>query len=303
MPNRASLSQQLDFDPPVKRWNQNLLASCAPPPTPSKNGRWVFQKASAEPTFFPLVPVVRSKTVIMCTPHIVAVRLCDSFRLRSIEAKYNESQAICKTRKSNLTYSINLYDDKEQEGNTIMEVIRINGCGFAFRREREVVIASAQGKGGVPSPLSNLPAMSKVPEAFLLQNFKPPSKREHEDTIMYASNRLHSNKYDAQLFVLRNLSAITSSNKVNQESAQIISELIMKNSFHIQERLVSILASSCLPLEDNNEDHVQTMVNACLSLFSNVLSLLSNLELLENFLIEYENNDDFVNSIIPRFKL
>lgn len=252
--------------------------------TPSKSGRWVFRFAQELP-FFQLA----NSIVIMYSPHIVAARLYDSLRLRSVHAKYNGSQAIC-TTSSYLTYSIDLYDDKD--GNTAMEVIRINGCGFAFRREREAVLAAAQGKGGVPP--SSLPVMLKMPED-LLRDFKAPTEREHEDTLMRASDQLHSNKFEVQLFVLKNLAAITCSDKVNQEAAQIMSRLILKNTSNVQELVVSILASC---LEDYNDHNVQ-MINSCLSIFSNALALLSDLKLLENFMIEHENNDEFVSDVIP----
>lgn len=251
---------------------------------PSRNGRWVFQYAQPIP-FFPLTNAI----VIMYSPHIVAARLYDSLRLRSVDTQYDGSTAIC-TTSSYLTYSINLYDDKE--GNTMMEIIRIDGCGFAFRREREAVVAAAQGKGGIPP--SNLPVMLKIPEN-LLKDFKAPTEREHEDTLMRASDQLHSDKFEVQLFVLRNLSAITCSDKVNQESAQIMSRLIMKNSSNVQELIVSILRSC---LEDYNDRNVQ-MINSCLSIFCNALSLLSDLKLLENFLLEDESSDDYVNEVIP----
>lgn len=252
--------------------------------TPSKSGRWVFQFAQTLP-FFPLGNAI----VIMYSPHIVAARLYDSLRLRSVHTTYDGSQAIC-TTSSYLTYSIDLYDDKE--GNTMMEVIRINGCGFAFRREREAVMAAAKGKGGVPP--SSLPVILKIPED-LLRDFKAPTEREHEDTLMRATDQLHSNKFEVQLFVLKNLSAITSSDKVNQESALIMSRLILKNTSNVQDLVVSILASC---LEDYSDRNVQ-MINSCLSIFTNSLALLSDLKLLENFMIEHENNDEFVTNITP----
>lgn len=252
--------------------------------TPSQNGKWVFP----EPKVLPPFPLEKA-IVVMFSAHIIAARICDSLRLRSVHAKYDESQAIC-TTSSYLTYSIDLYNDGE--GHTMVDIIRISGCGFAFRREREVIIAAAQGKGGVPP--SSLPIILKIPPD-LLRDFKAPSEREHEDTLIRASDQLHSNNYDVQLFVLKNLAALTCSDKVNQESAQIMSRLLMKNSSDVQSLIVSILGSC---LEEYNEYNVQ-MINSCLSIFCNALSLLSDLKLLENMLIENDNNIEFVDNIIP----
>lgn len=253
--------------------------------TPSKNGKWVFLDAKP----LPLFPLEKGVVSIMFSAHIIAARICDSLRLRSVHTKYNESQAIC-TTSSYLTYAINLYDDTQ--GSTLIEVIRIHGCGFEFRREREAVINAAQGKGGIPP--SNLPMMLKIPEE-LLKTYKAPTEREHEDTLMRASEQLHINKYDVQLFVLKNLAAITSSDKVNQESAQIMSRLIMRNICDMRALVVSIL-STCL--EDYNQRNVE-MINSCLAIFSNAFSLLSDLKLLETILLDDEDSDDFIENIIP----
>ena len=256
--------------------------------TPGKAGKWTFEHAKELPPF-PL-----EKAIVISYPsHIVAARICDSLRLRSVHSKYNESQAIC-TTSTYLSYTIDLYED--QESRTYLELIRNNGCGFAFRREREAVINSAQGKGGIPP--SSLPTMMKLPEE-LRRNFKAPTEREHEDTLLRASDQLHSNKYDVQMFVLKNLSAITSSDKVNQESAQIMSRLIMSNSSEIQSLIVTVLETS---LEKYNETNVE-LINSCLTIFSNALALLSDLKLLENILLENDNNPEFIEKVIPHLIL
>lgn len=253
--------------------------------TPSRNGKWTFQRAQALP-FFPLT----NATVIMFSPHIVAARLCDSFRLRSVHAEYDGPQATC-TTSSYLTYSVTLYEE-EGGGNTMLEVIRIDGCGFAFRKEREAIVASAQGKGGVPP--SQLPVMMKLSEP-ILQNFKAPTEGEHEDMLLRASDQLQSSKYKTRMFHLEHLSALSSADKVNQETAQIMSRLMMKNSSRIQERLLVII-TVCLT---NYDDHNKRMINHCVSFLHNALSLLSDLDLLEDFLIEYEHNVDFVTKVVP----
>lgn len=249
-----------------------------------KAGKWTFEHGKELPPF-PL-----EKAIVITYPsHIVAARICDSLRLRSVHAKYNGAQAICITS-TYLSYTIDLYED--EEARTYLELIRINGCGFAFRREREAVVNAAQGKGGIPP--SSLPTIMKLPEE-LRRDFKAPTEREHEDTLLRASDQLHSNKYDVQMFVLKNLSAITSSDKVNQESAQIMSRLIMKNSSDIQSLVVSVLETS---LKNYNETNVE-LINSCLTIFSNALSLLSDLKLLENILLENDSNSEFIENVIP----
>lgn len=250
--------------------------------SPSTNGKWVFSKAKELP-LFPLDKAV----VEHISSHIVAARVCDSLCRRSVHAEYDGSRALCITS-SYLTYSIDLYDDGE--GNCLIEIIRIDGCGFAFRREREAIMSAAQGFGGVPP--SSLPTMMKMPEE-MLKAFKPPSDREHQDTLMRASDQLHSNKVAVQQFVLRNLAAITSPDKVNQESAIKISNLIMDNTSDMRTLLVSILGAF---IQEDSDRNVQ-LINACLTTFSNVLSQLSDMNILRNLLLN--DQSDFIDVFIP----
>ena len=267
----------------------------------NKPGKWVFQ----HPKQLPLFPLSKAAVVIMFPSHIIASRICDSLRLRSIHAEYNESQAIC-TTSSYIRYSVDLYDDGD--GNTMVEIIKISGNGFAFRKEREMVMNAARGKGGItPSNLPNSKMLKLPPAKTPITQLPPPptttTERNFEENLVRRAGdqlHLHSNNSDLQLSVLENFSAMTSPSKINQESAQSLSRAILSNDLNFQSTIVSILASQLQKQQQETNDEKtnrdksrkQLMINACLSIVNNALSLLSDLNFLENILIENNNESD-----------
>lgn len=287
--------------------NTNIRGSLQP----SKTGKWVFRHAKKLPSF----PLSKAAVAIMFPSHIIASRICDSLRLRSIHVEYNESQAIC-TTSSYIKYSVDLYD--VGDGNTMVEIIKISGNGFAFRKEREMVMNAARGKGGITP--SNLPNsnMLKLPPAKspITRPPSPPTTTERkfeENLLRRASDQLHlhSNNYDLQLSILQNLSAMTSPSKINQESALAISRAILSNFCNLQSTIVSILASQLQQqrqeqetndeIRNRNKSRKQLVINACLSIVNNALSLLSDLNVLETILIENNCQNDSNESDTEEF--
>jgi hypothetical protein len=245
--------------------------------------KWYFSSANPKPKFG-----LQKAITIKEDPNHVAARICDSLRLRSVNAIYNKSEAIC-TTSGFLVYAIYLYDG-DSEDTTLVEVIRRKGCGFAFRMEREAVLNSARGFGGIPP--SKFPTIMKIPED-MLKTYKPPTQREHEDTLIRATDNLHSKDQEVRLFTLQNLSAITTSNKVNHESAYLMSRLILKNSNDARDIIVSLM-SSCM---NNHDDGSEKTLNSCLSILSNILMLTSEMQNLEGYLAQ--NGSDFAESMVP----
>lgn len=232
--------------------------------------KWVFDKAKTKPDY----PLERP-TLVTAEPWHVAARIYDSMRKRSVFTRYEGSQAHCKTS-TFLIYTIDLYESGD--GGTLVEIIRQSGCAFAFRREREAVINAAEALGS--SAPSRLPLPLKIPEN-LLQQYEAPPKQEHENTLMRASDLFHS-KRDVQLFALQNLASITSTDKVNQESAQVMSELIMQNCSDVRDSIAHIM-NACYEVHDGYSCQIQ---NSCLTVFSNVFTVLKNVAMIETVLDE-----------------
>lgn len=222
--------------------------------------RWFVNEAPPKP-IFPLERPVEVED----NPRQITARIDDSLRLRSVDVEFNGSQAMCKTSDF-LTYSIDLYAVTEDK--TLVEVMRHQGCGFAFRKEREAVINAARGFGGKPT--SKLPKIMKIPQD-LLKEYKPPTEQDHEDTLFRATDQLHSNQRDVQLFTLQNLSSITTPDKVCKASVQMMSRLIMENRSDIRSMIAAVL-NACV--SENDYPSVE-ILNSCLTIFDNSMSALS----------------------------
>lgn len=251
----------------------------------NKITKWFVDQAKPKP-IYPLERPVE----IQEGPRNVSARICDSLRLRSIEAVFNGSQAICKTNDF-LTYSIDLYNGKD--GYTIVEVMRQKGCGFAFRREREAVLNAAKGNGGMAP--SKLPFMMSIPDD-LLQGYEPPTEQEHEDTLSRAADMLHSTQRPVQLFALQNLSSITTADKLNPQSAKLMSKLIMKSSFDIRDIVLALL-NACIRETDETSEQI---LNSCLTIFSNSMSLLCDEKNLLTVLLNEQGGRQFTELMVQK---
>jgi len=243
--------------------------------------KWDVLKAQPKP-FYPLERVEE----ISDTSRNISLRICDSLRVRSVQAEFEGSQAKCKTS-GFLSYVINLYAGSHES--TIVEVMRQKGCGFAFRKEREAILNAANGKGG-DAP-SKLPSTMKIPDD-LLKQYQPPTKKDHEDTLDRASEQLHSKRRDVLLFTLQNLSAMTTHDKVNQKSAQDLAHLIMTSPINIRDTIAQVLIT-CSHEDDSTSEQI---LNACLTIFSNSMTLLSNGDTLQSTLDEEKS---FTVTMIP----
>lgn len=269
-------------DPSVKTQDQSydgLTSSNIEAQSKNAPFHWITEGAP-----IPFYQLERAITIAY-TPQIVATRLQMSFRDRSVVAEYNNSTALCTTSEF-LKYNIHLY--VTANGETKMEVMRHSGCGFKFRTEREAVINAANGLGSVVA--SSLPFMMNIPESFL-KNYKAPTVRELEDMLCRATDRVHSNQQDEQLFIFQNLASLTAPNKVNRESTLQMSKLILKNTMNISSIIVEFIKSCTKDTDENNK-----ILNACLTIFSNTMLIVSEEEKLGDV---FKQNDSLVETLVP----
>lgn len=270
------LNQPLISTPMFQASNWKL-----PPVSNETSKNWCVIKAPHKPIW----PLERP-VVIPDKPHLVSARLSDSLRLRSIQAEFKDSQAIC-TTSCFVEYSIDLYAEAEH---TIVEVIRRRGCGFAFRKEREAILNAARGNGG--DVRSKLPFVMKIPQD-LLKDYQPPTQEEHQDTLNRASDELNSGKMEVQLFTLQNLSSMTTPDAASQGSAQLLAKLIMESYSDIRD-LITELVKYCAQQDDLTSGQI---TNSCLTVFCNSMTSLSQAKTLETVL--EKECQQFIEMFIP----
>ena len=247
-----------------------------------KSNKWIVLAAKPQPIFPLERPVYINESSL-----IVSARLCDSLYKRSVKVEFNDSQALCETS-CNLTYSIDLYQGPD-DGGTQVEIVRLKGCSFTFRRERESAINAAKGLGAVTE--TKLPRVLKIPD-HMLKEFKGPSENELLNVIFQSTDQLHSNKRDVKLFTLQNLSSVTAPNKVHKGSAQMLSKLILENKGDIRD-IISIIMNACM---NENDDISCQILNACLTIFSNTMTSLSETKKLKGIL--NDGTEHFAQSMV-----
>jgi hypothetical protein len=233
---------------------------------------WLFDYAPSLPNF----PLDKFKIEIRSDPNIVAVRISESLQMRSVVAVFKNASALC-TTSSLLKYVIYLY--ASPGGTTTVEVLRQEGCGFAFRTERESVLNSAKGLGAVTP--SNLPYQMKIPEQFLT-DYKPPKLIEQERLLSRSVDRLQCKHIDEKIFCLQNLASITSCDKVNSDAAIQMSELILRDNFQIFTAIATILGTYDQMQDDDDASY--QILNACLNIVSNSMETLSQNNSLQSIL-------------------
>jgi len=202
----------------------------------------------------------------------MGARIHDSLRLRSVVATYEGASAMCRTR-SFLNYAIYLYIG-QGEDSTTLEITRHNGCGFEFRREREMIQNAAKGCGAIPP--SSLPMMMKIP-ADLLGSFKGPTEEENRNMILRSTERLQTESPEEKLFALQNLCTKTSIDKVNTDSAVKVSELILKDDSDICTAIIANLKT----FSDKCDDIGYQILSACLGIIANSMEALAKNLMLE----------------------
>lgn len=239
---------------------------------------WFITKLRSKPIY----PLHR-EVLVFHPAQVVATRICDSLRLRSVTALYKNCEAHCKTA-GYLKYVIHLYESPE---GTIVEVLRLSGCGFSFRNEREAVINAAKNES-VANVESKLPRILKIPESLMKElQYKPPTEAQQRDMLINATDRLHSAHCDEQLFILQNLATITSPEKVNCVAASQMAKLILQNECDVRDFLFSLINT----IKPEKDDFACQAQNACLSIFSNCLSIASQEKNIEELLSESDASE------------
>lgn len=256
-------------------------------PSESLRNRWNYAAEAKGSPMFPLHNPVEVKG----NASEVLTRLDSSLQQRSVEAKFDDEncQVLCKTNQF-LIYSIDLYAGSENPENTRLEIIRRQGCSFAFRQEREAIINAANGLGADSKPKrSNQPPRMELPPE-LLSLYKPPTKNDLTIILEKAVDQLHTSRRDVQLFTLQNLAAMTKPDKINSGPSVTMAKLILQENVANIREIITENVSSFEPKDQMNEE----ILNAYLSTLSNSLeSMTLKADNAQNNMFE-----DFANRLI-----
>ena len=267
----------------------------------SDNGaRWSVTHANSVPIW----QLERGTVYIKDEPRIVSTRIDTSLRLRSVEAQFNSEHAeVTCTTCDFIRYKVTLYTGPNGNG-TYVEVMRLEGCPFAFRIERNATIDAAKGISNEVSTKATKGNERKmqipsIPKMTIPDNLRklyiPPTQSELESTLDSTSDRFHSNNRHEVLFALQHLVSITNGNKAHSESAAKLSKLIIQNKSHVRDMIVSIYANELLHNMRNDDETSQQICNASLSILSNGLITLSK----DDGFLDRDECQSFIESLLP----
>ncbi len=240
--------------------------------------RWVVTAPRPKPIY----GLERGTVQIHEPAAIVAARIDDCLRLRSVEAKFDSdrAEAYCKTS-GMVQYQIYLYAGDSNSDNssgrafgsgegsssTFVEIVKSAGDGFLFINERNAIIDAAKGLGGVSVRDSNKSStnnnnnkmMMVIPDE-LLDQYVPPSDTEIEDMLNKISDQLHSKYDNAVIFALQNLQSIMTpdknypNNPNTTSAANRVSKYIIGNYNCIRDMIASLFAARSGNIKDNERN-------------------------------------------------
>ena len=232
-------------------------------------GRWNVRTAKPYPSFC----VDESMNLIVGKqPSVVATMIDEFLRLSSIEVEFDEvrAEAHCRTV-DYVQFFITLYTDPSSEQNTHIDVVKMDGSRHSFRKYKKDLINAMKGIS-----MKDAMTVSKTsPRKFnmpshLMASYIPPTKRELENIIIRAGERLLSRDRSVLLFILQNLATMTKPNPSSPQTSALLCELIMENKFQLWDQILMIYTAQLIDMK--NDEICGQIMNACLRIISNVLS-------------------------------
>jgi hypothetical protein len=189
---------------------------------------WNLNSVPTLPEFHPLE---RSAVFVPnASPSMIAARVSDLLRERSIEAAYDNEKAkvICLTTEG-VDFRIRLYRGRNQYSHgVIVEVQRRFGSSLHFHSDTNAILDAAEGKTPMPPP----PSMTALPEVS-------DDEDDDEDmalpsgssSLMMVSKMLSLPGFDAQYLGLQTLSSLVDSERMSLSTARAVAtELLKANS-------------------------------------------------------------------------
>uniref|UniRef100_A0A7S2HNP0 Uncharacterized protein n=1 Tax=Helicotheca tamesis TaxID=374047 RepID=A0A7S2HNP0_9STRA len=233
------------------------------------------------PDFHPL-----ERTAVF-TPHtradIIAKRVFDCLRTRSITAEFNDEKARAKcVSPENVEFRVRLYRGKGKFDNgVITEVQRRYGFSVCYNDDVAAILDAAEGKSFARKESKPLPLVSDSEDEAV--ETKVGTKRK-ASMVRIASDMLKKSKtIDANVISMRSLESLTDSSKMGSSTALRVSTQILAGSedaggFEIRDAVLSLLVNHRLVSDPNNvvedEETLSSLRYSAMAILSNVVGEL-----------------------------
>lgn len=196
---------------------------------------WNLPQAPTLPEFHPL-----ERTAVFvpnATPGMVASRISDLLRERSIQATYENDKAKVKCITTDgVDFRIRLYRGRNQYSHgIIVEVQRRFGFSIHFHSDTQAILDAAQGKTPMPPPFQQnvLPEVSDDEDEDDLDS-PPPSA---SSSLLMVEKMLSLPGFDAQYLGLQTLSSLVDPEKMTIKTARRVASALLKPDSQVGQKV------------------------------------------------------------------
>lgn len=206
----------------------------APPPRPS-HYIWKLRNVPTLPEFH---HVERTAVYVPnASPTIVAERISNVLRERSIEASYDDTKAkvTCATT-DGVDFRIRLYRGRNKySSGIIVEIQRRFGSPISFHIAATAVLNAAEGKRPIPSSSSS----ASLPLPSDEDDYVPPPPSSGSSSLNMIARMLSHPGYDSQYLGLQTLSSLVDPSKMGKLSARSASRELLKNNSEVGAKVLA----------------------------------------------------------------
>lgn len=227
-------SMPMSFSPAMTMPTQfGASISTAPVKTqalPSMSQSKYIWKLSVAPTLPEFHPLERTAVFVPnATPPMVAARISDLLRERSIQATYEDDKAKVKCVTTDaVDFRIRLYKGRGQYSHgIIVEVQRRFGFSIHFHSDTQAILDAAQGKRPAPPPIRQN-ALPEVSDDEDDDDFNAPPPPTGSSSLVMVEKMLGLPGFDAQYLGLSTLSSLVDPEKMSLTTARKVSGALLK---------------------------------------------------------------------------
>jgi hypothetical protein len=226
-----------------------------------KNNGWMLHAVPTLPEYHPL-----ERTAVFVpheSPAVVAIRISDVLRDRSIESYFDDEKAKVRcTTTEGVDFRIRLYRGRGRFSHgIIVEVQRRFGTSNVFHSDTMAVLDAAEGKVPGPPSLCNMPLVSDSED-----DYEPCGT----SSLKMVSKMLNHEGCDSYYLALQTLQSLTDASKMGASTARAVAkELLSSEHSDVGCKVLSLI------LDKKEEDEMFKLRSMAMVVISNSIQALS----------------------------
>jgi len=229
---------------------------------------------------------------------LVAHRISECNRIRSVEAEYDNDTATAKCMAlRNTHFRIILYQGETQK-HIIVDMRRMSGCSLIFQEEYGAIMNAA--KFGEIAPREVVPfSKSSTSDSKPCKNndYIPLQDGVLEQSLVSAKKHLHSDFHDVRVLALEDVASTTSHGHSSDDTALNACKIIMEQKSDIGDSMASIIFDK--EFIHSDDKYIRSLA---LTILSNALSTLSEEKSLTPLIQDKWYRESLMPSLINEIK-